>query len=51
MEMQPKLIDGPVKHKTRQACAGMGKKEANGLLIAQGTSSCSKEGINSVTLG
>lgn len=38
MEMQPKLIDVPAKHKTRQACAGVGEEEANGLFVVQGTS-------------
>lgn len=37
-EMLSKLIHVPVKHKTSQAGAGMGKKEANGLFTAQGTS-------------
>ena len=27
MEMQPKLIEVPVKHETRQACAVVGKKQ------------------------
>lgn len=35
MEMQPKLIDVPVKHKTGLCCAG---EEAKGLFLAQGTS-------------
>lgn len=37
-EMLSKLIHVPVKHKTSQAGAGTGKKEANGLFTAQGTS-------------
>lgn len=37
MKMQSVLSDVPVKHRTKQTCAWLGRNEAKGLFMAEGT--------------